>query len=109
MPDIFWPERWLSEDERKALGYPDSNGPDQAPFRHNMAAFIPFSFGPANCVGKNLAYQEMRTVVCTMIQRLDFRFTDGYDPESWDRDLKDYFVATKGKLPVVLSPRASSR
>lgn len=44
-----------------------------------------------------------------MMQRLDFRFADGYDPESWDRDLKDYFVATKGKLPVVLSPRVSSR
>jgi cytochrome P450 len=108
MPDVFWPERWLSADERRALGYPDSNDPDKTPFRHNTAAFIPFSFGPANCVGKNLAYQEMRTVVCMMMQRLDFRFADGYDPESWDRDLKDYFVAIKGELPVVLSPRASS-
>lgn len=109
MPDTFWPERWLSGDERRALGYPDSNDPDKVPFRHNPAAFIPFSFGPANCVGKYLAYQEMRTVVCTMIQRLDFRFADGYDPESWDRDLKDYFLAVKGELPVVLSPRALSR
>ncbi|KAF8442381.1 cytochrome P450 [Boletus edulis BED1] len=109
MPNTFWPERWLSEDDRKALGYPDSNGTDKAPFTHNLAAFIPFSFGPANCVGKNLAYQEMRTVVCMMMQRLDFEFADGYDPECWDRDLKDYFVATKGKLPVVLSPRASNR
>ncbi|KAH0833285.1 cytochrome P450 [Lanmaoa asiatica] len=109
MPDTFWPERWLSGDERRALGYSDSNDPDKAPFMHNPAAFIPFSFGPANCVGKNLAYQEMRTVVCMMMQRLDFRFAGGYDPESWDRDLKDYFVATKGKLPVVLSPRALSR
>lgn len=109
MPDTFWPERWLSADERRALGYPDPNGQDKAPFRHNPAAFIPFSFGPANCVGKNLACQEMRTVVCMMMQRLDFRFVDGYDPESWGHDLKDYFVATKGRLPVVLSPRPSSR
>ena len=109
MPDTFWPERWLSADDRKSLGYPDSSDPDKVPFRHNPAAFIPFSFGPANCVGKNLAYQEMRTVVCMMMQRLDFRFADGYNPESWDRDLKDYFLAVKGELPVVLSPRALSR
>ncbi|KAF9223441.1 cytochrome P450 [Gyrodon lividus] len=109
MPDTFWPERWLSAEERKSFGYPDPNDLDKAPFVHNIAAFVPFSFGPANCVGKNLAYQEMRTVVCMMMQRLNFRFVDGYDPKSWDRDLKDYFVARKGKLPVVLSPRTSSR
>ena len=91
------------------MGYVEPNDPDKTPFRHNTAAFIPFSFGPANCVGKNLAYQEMRTVVCMMMQRLDFRFADGYDPECWDRDLKDYFVSIKGKLPVVLTPRSSSR
>ncbi|KIJ62772.1 hypothetical protein HYDPIDRAFT_41487 [Hydnomerulius pinastri MD-312] len=107
IPDVFWPERWLSPEERQSFGYPDSKNLEKAPFVHNTAAFVPFSFGPANCVGKNLAYQEMRTVICMMIQRLEFRFAEGYDPESWERDLKDYFVATKGKLPVVLSPRIS--
>ncbi|KAH7884698.1 cytochrome P450 [Phlebopus sp. FC_14] len=104
-PDVFWPERWLSPEERQAFGHPYSKA---TPFVHNTAAFVPFSFGPANCVGKNLAYQEMRTVACVMMQRLELKYADGYDPQSWERDLKDYFVATKGKLPVVLSPRVWS-
>lgn len=43
-----------------------------------------------------------------MMQRLNFRFAEGYEQESWERDLKDYFVATKGRLQVVLSPRNPS-
>ncbi|KAH7927912.1 cytochrome P450 [Leucogyrophana mollusca] len=105
MPDNFWPERWLSPEERSTLVSSDSKGLDKVPFIHNTAAFLPFSFGPANCVGKNLAYQEMRTVVCLMMQRLEFCFVDGFEPETWERDLKDYFVTMKGELPVVLSPR----
>ncbi|KIK98681.1 hypothetical protein PAXRUDRAFT_31013 [Paxillus rubicundulus Ve08.2h10] len=109
MPNAFWPERWLTAEERRSFGCPDANDLAKATVVHNTAAFIPFSSGPANCVGKNLAYQEMRTVVCLMMQRLDLRFLEGYDPRSWDHDLKDYFVATKGKLPVVLSPRTCGR
>jgi cytochrome P450 len=105
MPDTFWPERWLSDKERRSFGDAKPNDLGGVPFVHNIAAFIPFSSGPANCVGKNLAYQEMRTVVCAMMHHLEFRFASGYDPKSWERDVKDYFVATKGKLPVILSPR----
>ncbi|KAH7913197.1 cytochrome P450 [Hygrophoropsis aurantiaca] len=105
MPDNFLPERWLSVEERSTLMSSDFKCLDKVPFVHNTAAFLPFSFGPANCVGKNLAYQEMRMVVCLMMQRLEFRFVDGFEPETWERDLKDYFVTMKGQLPVVLSPR----
>ncbi|KAG1747161.1 cytochrome P450 [Suillus paluster] len=104
-PDTFWPERWLKPEERAALSSFDSKGLEKFPIVHDTKAFIPFSFGPANCVGKQLACQEMRTVVCMMMQRLNFSFAEGYDRDSWERDLKDYFVATKGSLRVVLSPR----
>jgi cytochrome P450 len=104
-PDSFWPERWLKPEERAAL---PSLGLDKFPIVHNTKAFVPFSFGPMHCVGKQLAYQELRMVVCAMINRLNFSFAPGYDPESWERDLKDYFVAMKGRLEVVLSPRNAS-
>ncbi|KAG0705711.1 cytochrome P450 [Suillus ampliporus] len=107
-PDAFWPERWLKPEERAAFPPFDSKGLDKFPIIHETKAFIPFSFGPANCVGKQLACQEMRTVVCMMMRRLHFSFAEGYDPESWERDFKDYFVATKGSLQVVLSPRDQS-
>ncbi|KAG2147601.1 cytochrome P450 [Suillus clintonianus] len=104
-PDTFWPERWLTPEERAALPSFDSKGMDKFSVIHDTKAFVPFSFGPAHCIGKQLACQEIRMVVCAMMHRLNFRFAEGYDPESWERDLKDYFVATKGSLHVVLSPR----
>jgi cytochrome P450 len=72
---------------------------------HNLTAFIPFSFGPANCVGKNLAYQEMRMVVCMLMQKFDMRFEDGFDVKSWEVNMQDYFLTTKGQLPVILTTR----
>lgn len=104
-PDTFWPERWLKPEERAALPSFDSRSLDKFPIVHDTRAFVPFSFGPMHCVGKQLACQELRMVVCAMMHRLNFSFAPGYDPESWERDLKDYFVATKGSLRVVLSPR----
>ena len=72
---------------------------------HNLAAFIPFSFGPANCIGKQLAYREMRVLIATLIRKYDFRFADGYEPEKYINELKDDFVLTKGEMPVILTKR----
>lgn len=74
-------------------------------FVHNTTAFIPFSVGPGNCAGKNLAWMEMRMLICLMVQRFDFRFKDGYDSGRWGGDVLDYFVTLKGNLPTVLTPR----
>ncbi|KAJ3555924.1 hypothetical protein NM688_g2305 [Phlebia brevispora] len=95
-PDAFWPNRWLI-----------AEGTEGSPEKivHNANAFIPFSHGPANCVGKQLAMQEMRTVVCHMMQKLNLRFADGWDPETWIRDLGDSFVVKKGHLPIVTERR----
>ncbi|KAI5982762.1 cytochrome P450 [Pisolithus marmoratus] len=112
-PDAFWPERWLSAEDHQTYGYsyPKPSFPSdkstKAPyFIHNPSAFIPFSYGPMNCVGKRLALQEMRTLVCCVMQKFDLRFVEGYDVGRWERELSDYFVAVRGELPVVVSPRA---
>ena len=67
---------------------------------HNPDAFIPFSHGPANCVGKQLAMVEMRMVLCQAMQKLNVQFAPGYDPSDWLRNLSDHFVIKKGRLPV---------
>lgn len=72
---------------------------------HNLNAFIPFSFGPANCVGKNLAMQEMRMVICLLMQKLDFRFADNWNPDEYDHGLCDFLVSVREKLPVIVTPR----
>lgn len=56
LPNEFIPERWL-DDER----FKDDN----------KAAFQPFSVGPRNCVGRNLAYFEMRIVLARLLYNFD--------------------------------------
>ncbi|KAF8069222.1 cytochrome P450 [Lyophyllum atratum] len=83
--DEFVPERWLS-------GRTDQNQ------KFNVNAFIPFSFGPANCVGRNLARREMMMVASAIIQKFDLRYADGFDGSSWEEDLHDHFLTRRGPL-----------
>lgn len=62
-PDSFIPERWLND--------PRFSSDDKA-------AFQPFSSGPRNCIGKSLAYAEMRLVLAKLLWNFDLEL----DPES---------------------------
>lgn len=93
--DEFWPERWYGADyNSKVPGYVlDTN------------AMISFSYGPAGCAGKPMALLELRYMITTLVRKFEMEFAPGYDPEQWDRDLKDRFNMVKGALPVQLSLR----
>lgn len=73
--DAFIPERWLDE----------ATGADAATvekFRHDRrAALQPFSFGPRACLGRNLAYAEMRLILAKMVWSFDFELFPG--EEDW--------------------------
>jgi cytochrome P450 len=101
-PESFIPERWLPQDQRETLEPKIFNSEK---FIHNTGAFIPFSIGPANCVGKNLAWMELRMVITLMASRFDLAFEPGYDPLRWYDDICDYFITVKGELPARLSVR----
>jgi len=103
LPDTFVPERWLSEETR--MRHEPKVFVSKNEYIHNTTAFTPFSFGPTNCVGKNLAYLEMRIAVAMVVQNLDMKFEEGYNPEKWYTDMLDYFVTQRGALPTVLTPR----
>ncbi|PVH81206.1 cytochrome P450 [Cadophora sp. DSE1049] len=62
LPKSFIPERFLG-DERSV----DDN-------RH---ALNPFSLGPRNCIGKNLAYAEMHLILAHVFWNFDIQFADG--------------------------------
>ena len=96
-PTVFFPERWLVAEGLEA---------STEKLVHNPNAFVPFSFGPANCVGKNMALLEMKIVICHLMQRLELRLAPGWDPTEWDRTLKAYFVMQTGELPVIVTPRS---
>ncbi|KZT08063.1 cytochrome P450 [Laetiporus sulphureus 93-53] len=87
----FWPERWLIIDDPTVIT--------------NRDAFIPFSSGPANCIGKPVAQIELRMVLAFLMQAFDMRFPEDYDTSQWEQQMEDFFVLLKGPLPIVLTPR----
>ena len=95
-PETFWPERWLIAEGLEPSG---------EKIVHNPNAFVPFSFGPYNCVGKNIAMQEMRVLICHLIQKLRFRIADPSDFAKFEREAKDQFVYVVGELRVVVERR----
>ncbi|EJF55985.1 high nitrogen upregulated cytochrome P450 monooxygenase 2 [Dichomitus squalens LYAD-421 SS1] len=100
----FWPERWLlaSGDLDSSRGVTASS-PE---FRHNEAGYLPFSIGPMNCVGKALALQELRMVVCAFLQKFKVRTKEGWDPRTYEREYRDYFTSPRPDLPVRLEVRS---
>ncbi|KAG6908777.1 hypothetical protein DXG01_003306 [Tephrocybe rancida] len=104
MPERFLPERWLPIEQQLALEPKLFGSPDQV--IHNTEAFIPFSQGPADCVGKRFAFQELRATVFAVLQRFQLQFAVGYDKATWEGEMYDYFVLKKAPLPVVLTPRS---
>ncbi|KAI0065823.1 high nitrogen upregulated cytochrome P450 monooxygenase 2 [Artomyces pyxidatus] len=99
-PDAFVPERWLDRSGTKEVS--------PAIAVHNTEAFIPFSYGPANCVGKNLGLLEMRILVCMLLRKFNFQPADGRSvaPEQWEETIQDFFTMQKGPLWADITLRA---
>ncbi|KAF7337934.1 hypothetical protein MVEN_02016700 [Mycena venus] len=89
-PDQFIPDRWF---------------PNAKFERHDTAAFIPFSLGPANCIGQKFAKRELFMVLSALFKSFEMRFADGFDAEAWPLGMQDFFVVTRGPLRVTLTPR----
>ncbi|KAJ6502035.1 high nitrogen upregulated cytochrome P450 monooxygenase 2, partial [Mycena sanguinolenta] len=89
-PDRFLPDRWL---------------PDAKFEKHDTSAFIPFSLGPANCVGQKFARRELLMVLSVLFKSFEMRFADGFDAAAWPVGMQDFFVLTRGPLRVNLTPR----
>ncbi len=106
-PSAFWPERWLlaAGDPSLPPTDPAARGFDKETLVHNEDGFLPFSHGPMNCVGKTLAMQEMRMVVCALLQRFRIRAGERFDREKFDREYRDYFTAPRPEVPVLLEVR----
>ncbi|KIM75269.1 hypothetical protein PILCRDRAFT_679651 [Piloderma croceum F 1598] len=77
-PDSFWPDRWLPEQDRHKI-------PSDERFILDLIAFNSFSYGPANCVGKNLALLEMRAITCFIVQKFKFKAKEGFRLEVYPK------------------------
>ncbi|KAF4498270.1 Isotrichodermin C-15 hydroxylase [Fusarium agapanthi] len=83
-PKKFVPERWL-DDPRYASD--------------NRPILSPFSLGPRDCIGKNLAYTEMRLLLARMLWKFDLEAVP--TEKDW-YDQKIFFLWEKGGLPIKL-------
>ena len=103
-PNSFIPHRWLQ--------IPDPSSLQLLPFAsslsipppspqdvHNLTAFNPFSIGPRNCIGKNLAYLEMRLILAKLIW--NFNLVPVGKVGEWG-DQKTYVLWEKEPLEVGL-------
>ncbi|CAI7662150.1 unnamed protein product [Penicillium glandicola] len=72
----------------------------------NKNAMQPFSFGPRNCIGRNLAYVEMRIILARMVFNFDMEL--GQPEEDW-MDQESFFLWEKTKLMIELTPRVHSQ
>ena len=61
-PDMFRPERWLGDEEFA---------------NDNLNASLPFGTGPRVCVGRNLAYLEMRLILSHLLWGFDIELDRG--------------------------------
>ncbi|KAI3400197.1 hypothetical protein diail_4082 [Diaporthe ilicicola] len=92
VPEEYHPERWLG-DPRFATD--------------NRDVFQPFHIGPRNCIGKNLAYIEMRIILARVLWNFDLKLAD--ESKDWLSRQKIYLLWEKGPLNVYLTPRAQNK
>ncbi|KAB2571421.1 Cytochrome P450 monooxygenase rdc4 [Lasiodiplodia theobromae] len=90
-PDDFCPERWL----------PESEGGEKRFARDDKKVFQPFSVGPRNCLGMNLAYHEIRLMLSYLIWHFDFELCK--ESERWIEQ-KAYTLWAKPPLMIKVTP-----
>ncbi|TLS21068.1 uncharacterized protein PpBr36_10469 [Pyricularia pennisetigena] len=100
------PEHFLEADKFRPQRFLSPSHPLYEPrfAKDNMAVFKPFSYGPRDCIGKNLAYTEMRLILARMFLRFDF--VDVHPSfENWLTDQRCYSVWEKSPLMIKIRER----
>ncbi|CAL0332818.1 unnamed protein product [Lupinus luteus] len=84
----FKPERWLENDVCRK----------ESPFR-----FPVFHAGPRMCLGKDMAYIQMKSIAACVIERFEI---EAVDKDTCPEHLLSLTLRMKGGLPVRVRPRA---
>ncbi|VBB80867.1 Putative cytochrome P450 E-class, group I [Podospora comata] len=86
-PFEFHPERWLGDPEFAS---------------DHKEAFQPFHLGPRNCLGRNLAYIEMRLILARVLWNFDLKMDE--DSADWMSKQRIFNLWEKGALNAYLTP-----
>ncbi|GAP88679.1 putative cytochrome p450 monooxygenase [Rosellinia necatrix] len=93
----FLPERWLPE---------ATTNPASAFYNDRREVHRPFSFGPRDCIGRNLAYHEMRLIMAKVLFNFDLELDPSCD--QWYNQ-RIYALWEKPPLQVHLTERTDNR
>ena len=89
----YRPERWL----------PESVDDPASPFRgDDRGCLRPFSYGPRNCIGRNLAEHEMRVIMACVMWNFDLELCP--ESKNW-KEQKSHFLWEKGPLMCKIKNR----
>ncbi|KAF5518689.1 Cytochrome P450 monooxygenase hmp1 [Colletotrichum aenigma] len=91
--DEFIPERWLADSKTSEFSTDRREG------------FHPFSYGPRNCIGLNLANAEMRFILARVWWNFDVEVTQ--QSRGWMDKQRSYLMWEKGGLHMYLKPKYS--
>lgn len=89
-PLSFIPERWSTKPE----------------LVKQKDAYAPFSTGPYNCIGKNLALMEVRTITSQIVDQFDVSFAPGEDGSTLLMKTRDHFTLGLAELRLCFWRRA---
>jgi cytochrome P450 len=71
-------------------------------YKDNRAVLQPFSVGPRNCIGRNLAYNEMRLILARVLWNFDLELCE--ESSGWNEQ-KSFVLWEKPPLWCKLSLR----
>ncbi len=104
--NTYRPERWIVDEE---------NGVTAESVAYAKSCFHPFSAGPGNCVGQNLAMLEMLLVIARTLYRMDVRLApgstlgEGAVELGWGRRNKNQFQLEDAYISVRHGPMLQFR
>ncbi|RPB23425.1 cytochrome P450, partial [Terfezia boudieri ATCC MYA-4762] len=90
VPNEMYPERWI-----------DPNNTDK------KEASQPFLLGPRGCLGKNLAYMELRNILAKVVYAYDLELVD--KDLDWEKKSRAWSVWWKPELHVKVTKRPGLR
>lgn len=90
------PDNWPDHEKFRLDRFEDHSSSDKDPF-----SYVPFSAGPRNCIGQNFALNELKVILCKVINR--FRIVLDEDHEVIP--IAEVVMKAKNGIKVKLLPR----
>lgn len=88
--DEFLPERWIEYEDELSEFHSDKRG-----------ALQNFSYGPRNCLGKGMAWAEMKIIMAKLLWAFDMELDESV--KDWTKQ-KIFLVWEKKPLYITLTP-----